>query len=61
MPKSVWNEMAKELNKRKIPGCPNPHTFARKLLIDFRLGRLKYADPKHRFSYPEEDSSTNGA
>jgi hypothetical protein len=60
MPKSVWNEIAKELAKRPIQLCPNPHTFARKLLMDWQLGRLKYANPKHRFEYPEEDSN-NGS
>jgi hypothetical protein len=60
MPKSVWNEIDKELKKRPIDCCPNPHTFARKLLVDWRLGRLKYINPKDRFEYRETDSN-NGS
>jgi hypothetical protein len=62
MPKRVWNEIQKDLDKRKIPSCPNPHSFARKLLIDWRLGRLKYTNPRYRFEYPDdEDSNNNGS
>jgi len=46
-------KLAKTMQERKIVGIKSVNQYARKILIDFLEGRLKYENPEHADLNPD--------